>query len=610
MTSFSRTRVIRTTESYVRFTGLVLQGTTNYQENKYYNAKSLKEDSPENAIKELESIVQLKGNHKEDDVEWIFKSFKQLIKINFHRQNYPEAIRHLKELVTFIPNTNKNYAEESISKILNTYSVCPNTAFVNELYSVILSYLKDSSGGGNDRLWLKININKLNSSLSAKQFDSCPELIDQINKKLDSVSETTRNSYALEVIAAEIEFYSLHEQLNLIQLNELYCKSLTVTSAVTHPRIMGIIRECGAKVQFYRENYEKARLEFYECFKNYDEAGSSAKKNILKYLSLCSVLTENEVNPFESQETKTYSHLPEYSNLILLIKSYDELNLRKFKEVLYKMELENDPLMKENIFQKASVQILRNLKSKIIINYFKSYSKITFDFITRKLDVTEDEFEDLVLNLSNLGKLSDVRVDFLNNYVEIGSEPSKPIIPATVSAQDVFYNVKSLEAIDFYGSIKNILAEESRSSDSMDIDQHSRNTEPIAASLVKPVSIMQRLLYVDRKPAEASEWFTVIESWLQSLSSAIPARDKDKLSQKDQIFSEQRAEIYEQTPTGDSEEQAAKNTNAGILGSTMADVADDELEDEGFEVNKLDVLRNWTKEVNKHHERLIKVNNP
>lgn len=571
----------------------------------------MKEDSLENAIKDLEAIVKLKDDHKEEDVEWIFKSFKQLIKINFHRQNYNDAIRYLKSLVAFIPSTNKNYAEESISKILNTYSVCTNTAFVNELYSVILTYLKDSSGGSNDRLWLKININKLNSLLSAKQFYKCPELIALINEKLDKVSETTRNSYSLEVIAAEIEFYSLQEQLDLIRLNELYCKSLTVTSAVTHPRIMGIIRECGAKVQFYRGNYEKARLEFYECFKNYDEAGSSTKKNVLKYLSLCSILTENEVNPFESQETKSYSHLPEYSNLILLIKSYDELSLQKFKEVLLKMEVENDPLRTENIFQKASIQIIKNLKSKIITNYFKSYSKLTFDFIMRKLDVTEDELEDFMLNLSNLGKLSDVKIDFIDKYIEVGSDSNAPVFPATLDAKDVFHNVKSLEAIDFYGSVKNIMSEDARFPDSMDIDPQTWSTDPTVTTLARPMSIMQRLLYVGRKPAETNEWFTVIDSWLQSLSSAIPPREKDKLSQKDQIFSEQRAEVYEQTPTGDGEEQATKNTNAGILGSTIADITgDDELEDDGFEMDKIDVLRNWTKEINNHHERLIRVNNP
>ena len=46
------------------------------------------------------------------------------------------------------------------------------------------------------------------------------------------------------------------------------------------------------------------------------------------------MLAENEVNPFESQETQTYSQLSEYTNLILLIKCYDELDLQGFNLII------------------------------------------------------------------------------------------------------------------------------------------------------------------------------------------------------------------------------------------------------------------------------------
>ena len=43
-------------------------------------------------------------------------------------------------------------------------------------------------------------------------------------------------------------------------------------------------------------------------------------------------------------------------------------------------------------------------------------------------------------------------------------------------------------------------------------------------------------------PSLEEEWFAVIDSWYKYISSAIPAQMRDELSQKDQIFSEQRAE--------------------------------------------------------------------
>ena len=123
-------------------------------------------------------------------------------------------------------------------------------------------------------------------------------------------------------------------------------------SAIPHPRIMGmvhfmvllflkadhslliqklgVIRECGGKMHMgesesnfiyvslslrnsytimfkicnYAEEWEKAQTDFFEAFKNYDEAGSPQRITCLKYLVLANMLMESQINPFDSQETK------------------------------------------------------------------------------------------------------------------------------------------------------------------------------------------------------------------------------------------------------------------------------------------------------------------
>lgn len=85
---------------------------------------------------------------------------------------------------------------------------------------------------------------------------------------------------------------------------------------------MGVIKECGGKMWMgERENTEKqhraqtlmlsstgqwnrASEDFFESFRNYDEAGSPQRIQVLKYLVLANMLMGSEVNPFDSQETK------------------------------------------------------------------------------------------------------------------------------------------------------------------------------------------------------------------------------------------------------------------------------------------------------------------
>lgn len=51
-------------------------------------------------------------------------------------------------------------------------------------------------------------------------------------------------------------------------------------------------------------NWSRASEDFFESFRNYDEAGSVQRIQVLKYLVLANMLMGSEVNPFDSQETK------------------------------------------------------------------------------------------------------------------------------------------------------------------------------------------------------------------------------------------------------------------------------------------------------------------
>lgn len=65
-------------------------------ENKYYNAKQMKEDDPEKAIDEFLGVPPL----QEEKGDWGFKGLKQAIKLEFRLQRYEKVRRaHLMVLL-------------------------------------------------------------------------------------------------------------------------------------------------------------------------------------------------------------------------------------------------------------------------------------------------------------------------------------------------------------------------------------------------------------------------------------------------------------------------------------------------------------------------------
>ena len=50
-------------------------------------------------------------------------------------------------------------------------------------------------------------------------------------------------------------------------------------------------------------DWNAAQTEFFESFRNFDEAGSPQRIQVLKYLVLSNMLAQSDIDPFEAQET-------------------------------------------------------------------------------------------------------------------------------------------------------------------------------------------------------------------------------------------------------------------------------------------------------------------
>ncbi|KAK0628229.1 PCI domain-containing protein [Bombardia bombarda] len=384
-------------------------------ENKYYNAKQTKATDPEDAVDEFLSIPPL----EQEKADWGFKALKQAIKLEFKLRRYQKAIEHYWELLTYVKSAvTRNYSEKSIDNMLNFIEKGSDDSSavkcIEQFYSLTLQCFQSTN---NERLWLKTNIKLARLLLDRKDYHAVGRKLRELHRacqKEDGSDDPSKGTYSLEIYALEIQMYS--ETRNNNQLKVLYQKALKVRSAVPHPKIQGVIRECGGKMHMNEENWNLAQIDFFESFRNYDEAGDLRRIQVLKYLLLTTMLMKSDINPFDSQETKPYKNDPRIAAMTELVDAYQRDDIYKYEDVLQKnTDLLADPFIAENIDE-----VTRNMRTKAVVKLIAPYTRMRLDWIAKRLRISEPEVQDIVSYLIVDGRVQG-RINEHNRTLEIES---------------------------------------------------------------------------------------------------------------------------------------------------------------------------------------------
>ncbi|KAK8202067.1 hypothetical protein M8818_005593 [Zalaria obscura] len=360
-------------------------------ENKYYNAKQMKADNPEEAIDEFLGVPAL----EEEKGDWGFKGLKQAIKLEFKLGRYDKAIDHYQELLTYVKSAvTRNYSEKSINNMLDFIEKNAEDEAANRCMEKFYSKTLDSfQSTNNERLWLKTNTKLAKLWLEQKDYRRLTDKVRELHKACqleDGSDDPSKGTYLLEVYALEILMYA--ETRNNKRLKALYQRALKVRSAVPHPKIMGIIRECGGKMHMSEENWKEAQSDFFESFRNYDEAGSLQRIQVLKYLVLTTMLMGSDINPFDSQETKPYKNDPRIAAMTELVDAYQRDEIHRYESILQKnKDLLADPFIAENIDE-----VTRNMRTKAVVRLVAPYTRFRLSFIAKQLSISEAEVQDIV----------------------------------------------------------------------------------------------------------------------------------------------------------------------------------------------------------------------
>ncbi|KAJ8943976.1 hypothetical protein NQ318_013557 [Aromia moschata] len=352
-------------------------------ENQYYNSKALKEDEPTAALASFQKVLDLESGEKG---EWGFKALKQMIKINFKLGKFEEMMTRYKQLLTYIKSAvTRNHSEKSINSILDYISTSRNMELLQNFYETTLEALKDAK---NDRLWFKTNTKLGKLYYDRGDFNKLAKILKQLHQSCqtdDGEDDLKKGTQLLEIYALEIQMYTA--QKNNKKLKTLYEQSLHIKSAIPHPLIMGVIRE--------KESLRKPIPTFFEAFKNYDESGSPRRTTCLKYLVLANMLMKSGINPFDSQEAKPYKNDPEILAMTNLVNAYQNNDINEFEFILKqnRQNIMDDPFIREHI-----EDLLRNIRTQVLIKLIKPYTRIQIPFISTELNIDVSEVESLLVS--------------------------------------------------------------------------------------------------------------------------------------------------------------------------------------------------------------------
>uniref|UniRef100_A0A0A9Z433 COP9 signalosome complex subunit 2 n=1 Tax=Lygus hesperus TaxID=30085 RepID=A0A0A9Z433_LYGHE len=298
-------------------------------ENQYYNSKVLRSD-PLKALESFKKVLELEEKSQVKG-EWGFRALKQMIKLLFAMGEYSEMMKSYGQLLTYIKSAvTSNHTEKSITSILDFISTTNNMELLHNFYETTLGALKESQ---NDRMWFKTSIKLAKLYLERQDFLELANSLKQmrLSGMENGIEDLKNGTQMLEMLALEIQMYTC--QKNTKKLQELYNQSLQIKSAIPHPYIMGIIRECGGKMHLTNGKFDEAFTDFFEAFKNYDDAGSSRRTTSLKYLVLTNMLNKSSINPFDCPETKPYKGNLEVQAMTNLIAAYQAGDLTEFENI-------------------------------------------------------------------------------------------------------------------------------------------------------------------------------------------------------------------------------------------------------------------------------------
>jgi COP9 signalosome complex subunit 2 len=187
-----------------------------------------------------------------------FKALQYLVVMYFAAGKFEKMVDRYRAMLNYISSVTRNECTEAINVILDTLATATDMHVLSEMYEITLIALKSSN---NERLWLNTNLKLAKVYLEEKKWNEVERLIAALKEMCtnpDGSDDLSKGTLLLEIYCVEIQLCSATN--NAARMKRIYPKTLNLNAAVADPRIMGIIREEGGKMQMAEGRLVKTTL--------------------------------------------------------------------------------------------------------------------------------------------------------------------------------------------------------------------------------------------------------------------------------------------------------------------------------------------------------------
>jgi len=412
-------------------------------ENTYYEAEDRRREDPARALELFARVVELEQQHRPDEVKFRFKSLEQMVLLNHRLGNGEQMVKVYEDLLGCLDKVTRNECNDTINNVLDTISAGKGEISLDRMYEITLDVLRKAN---NERLWFNTKLKQAKLYLDREEHDKLEQVIASLHQTLQSgqsKDDPNRDAYLLEVYALEIQMYSATRQK--ARLKEIWMKTKSLSAAVQDPRIFGGLHEAGGKMRMEEEAWSDAYDEFFESFRNYQEAGNPRAKQCLKYVVLANMIALKDINPFDSREAKVYKDDPEIQAMMELRQAFEASDVKQFEALLHDEEkgITQDPFIMRYVNS-----LLQNIRSQVLRLIVQPFGRVKVGHLAQEINIQPGEVEKILVQLILDGKIHG-KLDQMNGIFtkEVPSEDPANLNDKYIALES--WNAKLKEAFAF-----------------------------------------------------------------------------------------------------------------------------------------------------------------
>jgi len=406
-------------------------------ENQYYQAEAEARTNPEAALIQYRNCVTLVAKCESEeglgDEERTrrFKSLQAIAVLLIKLEREDEVIDSVKTLLEYIGEVTRNDSYYALEAVMSKIGDSNMNRVAMEVFTMTLGTLKKMPG--QQQLWFQTAMKLCKDLLKERNYEEAEKLVEECHETLKNKNgsdDLSKGSQLLEIYAVKMEVATVlqneGDESAAERLQDLFRRTSSLVADVNNPKVMSIITECFGKMYGNQGKWTQAYDEFSKAFDFYNTYGDNRLKRVLKYMVISNILSGGEHDVFGARKTKVHESDPEVNPVVNLMNAYRNDRVKDFQYVLKSNRASalSDPFVRNQV-----QALLLKLRSKYLIKLIVPYKRVQMKWLARELDASEEETENIVLNLILDGSISG-KLDQVNNILDLSPLVEDPYAKA------------------------------------------------------------------------------------------------------------------------------------------------------------------------------------